>query len=288
MPAATVLITGATGLVGRGVVAAFAAEGWSVLRHGRRPDLALDLVLDLALPGIDLTRTVAAAPDLVVHLAAVVPGGGVADDETSAAATRRMDAAVAAAHRDWGSRLLYMSSASLYDRRDPAWKTADSPVEGTSPYRAAKLAGEQLLSETCGATVFRLSSPIGPGMRPDLVFMRFLAAARAGQALQIWGSGLREQDFIAVEDVARLMVAAAHMFRSGIYNACVGQPTTMRELAVTVVAELGRGCLELTGKPDPGDGDTARYDISATRATFGWEPALALRDMVHRLAAGVS
>jgi nucleoside-diphosphate-sugar epimerase len=288
MSAATVLVTGASGLIGRGVVAAFAAEGWLVLRQGRRNDLGLDLVLDLALPGIDLTRAVTMVPDLVVHLAAIVPGLGVADDETSSWATRRMDTAVAAACRDWGSRLFYASSAGLYNRRDPGWKTPDSPVGARSPYFAAKLAGEQLLTEACGAAVFRVSSPVGPGLRPDVVFMRFLTAARAGQALPIWGSGMREQDFVAVEDVARLMFTAAHTHRPGVYNACVGQPTTMRELAETIISELGRGRVEFTGKPDLGDCDTARYDISAARAAFGWNPALALRDMVRRLAMDVS
>ena len=141
-----------------------------------------------------MTRAVSVTPSVVVHLAAAVPGGSVPDDEITAAATRRIDAAVAAACRKWNSRVLYMSGANLYNRRDPNWKIPESVVEGAGPYLAAKLDGERLFRHACEAAVFRLSSPIGIGIRADLVFMRFLQAARAHEALQVWGSGSREQD----------------------------------------------------------------------------------------------
>src|SRR2546423_12997627 len=103
-----------------------------------------------------------------------------------------------------------------------------------SPYFATKLEGERRFLRSCDAVIARLSAPIGPGLQPALVVSRFMAAARAGNAIQLWGSGTCEQDFADVRDVARFLVDAAVGAASGVVNVASGRAITMRELADAV------------------------------------------------------
>ncbi|MBM3985279.1 MAG: NAD(P)-dependent oxidoreductase, partial [Planctomycetes bacterium] len=66
-----VLVTGASGFLGSHVVAELVARGQAVTGAARRPSRAGDLAADLAQPGAAAALVVRAAPDAVVHLAAL-------------------------------------------------------------------------------------------------------------------------------------------------------------------------------------------------------------------------
>lgn len=280
MSAGRVLVTGATGLVGRHVADAFGEAGWQVLRLARRE---ADILHDLGGPA-ELERSVPDRPDLIVHLAALVPGGGGQPDSVEAGdATRRMDDAVFRAAAGWKARLVYASSCGLYRRDLPARNDEASPVvDWKSPYFAAKLAGEKA-ALALGGIVLRISSPIAAGMPPHLVFPRFVALAAADSELRLFGDGSREQDFISAHDLAGAFVAAAGA-RSGIYNAARGMAVTMADLANCIVAALGSGRIVFSGNPEATNCLYARYDISRARHELAWQPEVSLEDMIAEVA----
>jgi UDP-glucose 4-epimerase len=189
-----------------------------------------------------------------------------------------MDAKLlAAAVRARRLPVVYASTCGLYDRRDPAWKTEDEAVTAVSPYFAAKLRGEsQFLAALPSAMVIRLSAPYGLGLRRGLILARFAEMARAGQILEVWGDGLREQDFLHASDIADFITAALAAPRHGVWNVAAGRPTTMLALARLCVSVAGRGALERRTSPDPADGQTARYAIAAAERDFAWRPRRAL------------
>jgi UDP-glucose 4-epimerase len=275
----TVLITGFRGMIGSAVAARLASAGWNVLSCGGSAKL------DLSTEGCDLC-SLFPRPDVVVHLAAAVPNRAtVIDNAHTAARTRRIDTTVAEACAGWDLPVIYASGTSLYDPFDASQKSEDSVVQARSPYLQAKLDGERQLLDRCRTTVLRVSAPVGPGLNPQLVFMKYLNAALAGGSLQYWGNGSREQDFICTEDLADLVVAVLRQPIRGIFNAASGKPVTMRTLAETIVAIVGAGTVVAGGQPDPQEGASARYDIGRALATYKWAPNIDLDGLVQKMAS---
>lgn len=279
-----IVVTGADGIVGRAVVERLRVDGGDVLPIVRRRQPRTDeraLVIDLsapaaikALPGRDLAG--------IVHLAAAVPHSvHHPDSEASAARTRAMDETIHRWARTLGAPTVYMSTCGLYDRRSPAVKLEDdrSLLGVETPYFGAKLAGERLFTGSgTNATVLRLAAPVGRGLKRSLVLSRFILAARQHANLQVWGSGSREQSFVDVRDVAELIARVLSMPRPGIVNVASAQPVTMLALAHIVVEAMGAGHVVQVDRPDPRDGETARYSIERAQEWFGWSPAHSLQD----------
>ena len=278
-----VLVTGAAGIVGRAAAVAVAGAGMAVWPVARSGDTALRI--DLSTPfeaGLGCIAADRDPPGFILHLAAAVPHDPrYPDTQESAALTRAIDRHVLAAATAWGAHVVYMSSGSLYDHAGPAFKTPESPLATRlSPYQEAKLDGEHAFREI-GATIIRLSAPVGTGLYDAVVLKRFVDIAGEGGVLEVWGRGSREQDFIHADDVADLLVAAAIRPHAGTYNCARGEPTTMAVLAHAIVDVMGRGGVRLGTHDDPCEGDTRRYSIGAARAQFGWAPRFTLADMIR-------
>lgn len=283
----SVLLTGASGLVGRAVDNLFAASGWTVWRTARNhaENLPRTIAIDLAREQ-DIVRRMPVPASLIIHLAAIIPlGGQRADTVEAGVAIRQMDESVCLAAQHWQCPVLYASSCGLYRRDDPSIKRENAPIiDWSSPYFAAKLAGEQRILSLPKSAVFRLSSPVGPGMPATVVMARFVSLARAGADLTLLGGGGREQDFIDSRDVARLFLAAAEREASGVFNAASGRPITMRALAEAAVAHFGRGRVVFSGQRDPNETFFARYDVGRAQGELGWTPHEDLAAMITAIA----
>jgi UDP-glucose 4-epimerase len=271
-----VLVTGANGLLGASVAAHLKRAGHEMLLLSRRRTSADIQEYDLAGDDASLARDVQRRPDVIIHLAAAVPHALRPDDELSAAATRRMDLAVEQAARQWEAPVVYASGCSLYDRSDPCFKSETAPVSAETPYLRAKLDGERRFSQISGACVMRVSSMVGPGLRQAVVLARFIEEARAARTLEVWGNGLREQDFVATSDVAEFVAAVVRLRLSGTFNIASGEPTTMLQLANMVVDIVGSGSVSAGGRPDPQEKHRARFSIAAARHEAGWRPRVPL------------
>lgn len=276
-----ILVTGGTGAVGRAVASRLARERLPcVVLGGRDFDLA---------GGRPLHAAVGARPSCIVHLAAAVPRPpGVPDDDAAAARTRRMDRTVLEALQHWNCDALYASGCSLYARGRAGVRTEDeAPLvqPQQSAYLAAKQEGEREFLACGRATVLRISAPLGPGLSPEAVAMRFLLAARSGRPIPVWGSGTREQNYVDTDDIADAVFRALVVRPRTLINIAAAEPVTMRELADAVVQVLGRGEVVFSAAEDPREGEPARYAIARAEQLLGWKPATPLRRSLQRMEA---
>ena len=272
-----IVVTGASGVIGRAVMAK--------LHTDNLPHVAIDRVALADCASLDSLIT--KRPSVVIHLAAVVPQPpAIIDDESNAKRTRIIDTKVLEAAGLWDCHVIYASGCSLFTKAgSDAWcedKIGNEP-ELNSHYLRAKLQGErEFLASGC-ATVLRISTPIGEGLSAATVLGRFMRAAKVGGKLEVWGSGTREQNYVDVKDLADAFFRAMIIRPTEIINIAADYPCTMIDLAQKVVEVYGRGSVDLISKSDPKDGETARYSNQRAADILGWQQVTPLKDSLKCL-----
>jgi nucleoside-diphosphate-sugar epimerase len=179
-----VLVTGATGFVGRAVVAALAADGDEVhaaVRHA--PALPFPPGVAVALHG-DLAEPLDWAPlltgiDSVIHLAGIAHAGPGIAEERYDRVNHRATAVLADAARAAGvARFVFVSSirAQTGPAADHVVTETDEP-RPTDSYGRSKLAAERAVARS--GVPFTILRPVlvhGPGVKGNLRALMRLAA----------------------------------------------------------------------------------------------------------------
>lgn len=271
-----IVVTGAAGVIGRALMARLRSEGIeSVGVHRGAFDLS---------SGASLVEFIGQRPEAIVHLAAAVPHSKhYPDTEATAVMTRSIDKTVHDAAVEWGCRVVYASTCSLYDKHVSSVKFEDSVVvvRPDSPYMKAKYEGEKLFGTLPAHSIMRVPAPIGPGLPDMVVAKRFFDQAMAGQTIRVWGTGRREQNYVDVFDIADIFLRSAFSMSAGIFNIAANAPTTMLELAAVVARVVNRGSFELASVADPLEEEYTRYSNALAYEALGWAPSILLEDSIR-------
>jgi UDP-glucose 4-epimerase len=273
-----IVVTGVNGMIGREVLNQLSSVGVQVLSISRN-------VFDLS-EGKNIISFVKERPSAIIHLAAAVPHSlHYPDNEISSDLTRRIDKCVYDAARVWNCRVVYASTCSLYDKSTEEVKSEDSSIcpRLDSAYLKAKIEGEHIFSQLDSYALMRLPAPIGPGLPKTVVAKFFFDLACKGMSVKLWGSGLREQNYVDVSDIANAMIKAAYSNAKGPFNIAADAPTTMKMLADSIVNIIGRGKVEFVDKPDPLEYERARYSSGRASLLLDWHPMISLEESIHSM-----
>jgi nucleoside-diphosphate-sugar epimerase len=249
-----VLVTGGRGFLGGHVCDALRDAGHEAIGLGRADG-------DLAEPGIAEGLVERHRPDVVVHLAAVMPG----DERLQQNAP--ITALVAAACAARGIPLFHGSTTSVY---------ADE-----TPYADSKRASEEAAGD---ATLLRFHFPYGPRQRRGTI-PTMLRQARAGQPIVVYRGW--ERSFCFAGDAAAAVVLLVERGERDAWD--VGRDDDLRPLA-----DVARLALRVAGgdetrielvEPPPGPAHVLpTLDVAPLRA-LGWRPQVALDDGMRRTDA---
>jgi GDP-4-dehydro-6-deoxy-D-mannose reductase len=307
-----VLVTGASGFVGRYLVEELRAAGHDALAAGGPNDSEY---LPIDLRDVESLRAALdiASPDAVVHLAAqtFVPealSSPIATYETNVIGTANLLQAMRERRdRDGRSaRLLFTSSAEVYGAADRSALplTESAPLRPANPYAASKAAAEAIVlaeSRSYGldAVVTRAFNHIGPGQSDRFVVPSFamqLASIAAGAPPHLYVGNLSAQrDFLDVRDVAAAYVALLERGVSGeVYNVASGTAVSIESMLRELI-HIARVPVEVREDPArmrPSDVPLAYGDASKLREAARWQPKYALRaslrDIYDRAKADVA
>jgi nucleoside-diphosphate-sugar epimerase len=281
-----IAVTGASGFVGKAVCECFEKmnEPFLPIIHKSLESVRDGtMITDLSMPDC-LKALDGVGINSLVHLAARIPIYPFYLDERYMKVNRLIDNNVLNFCMDNDIHVIYMSTCGIYNNMTKSVKHEDneSSMNITTPYYAGKYESEKLFWNKTYATIMRLSSPIGVLQKNDTVVSKFIdAVTRTNLPIQIWGSGNREQDFIDVRDVARLIYKSIKYDIECVVNVASGVSTTMLNLANTIINVAGHGKIEFAKVEDPNENQTARYSIERAFSLFDWEPVYSLQDSIR-------
>lgn len=278
-----VLITGATGLLGRHAVAALEKRGYRVHGLARKDaEHAVDLFDTEAVRACLETLR----PSHLLHLAWITePGRYWTAPENLEWQSESLDL-VRAFHAAGGRRAVIAGSCAEYD-----WETLpDKPIDEGFACRPASLYGssknalriaiaalarKRVLSYAWGRIFYLYGGP-EPVERLVPSVARALLSGEEAKC----GSGTGRRDFIEVRDAGAAFAALVDSDVAGPVNIASGESHTIAEVAQTIAEIVGRPELLRLGALDdrPGEPATLTADIRKLRQDVGFTPAVALRE----------
>ena len=261
-----ILVTGATGFVGRQVVRTLKEKGKKVRivvrpgkadflerQHGIAPD---DIVLtdDLFAESEQSLRDICSGIDTIIHLAWYAEPGKYLQS------SRNMDclmgtlafarAAVSAGIR----RFIGTGTCFEYDVT-ACMLSIDTPLRPTTPYASAKAAAYMALSRWLPAQNVefawcRLFYLYGEGEDERRLVAHIRSRLSQGKVAELT-SGNQIRDFMDVKQAGQEIAKVALGRHQGAVNICSGVPVTVRQLAERIADEFGRrDLLKFGARPD--------------------------------------
>ena len=276
-----VLITGATGFIGRALTARLREAGVDVVGLARHTpvDDARFVTVDITCRR-DLERTFRELePTPVFHLAANLDRRSGLDALEAALTVNTLGTAnvVSCAATVGCQRLLVVGTAEEYGPIDAPFREGDRELP-RSIYGITKLAGSRTaltvgLLGDLPVTVVRPTIAYGPGQPTALFLPALLRSVLNGTPFPMT-SGHQTRDFIHVDDLVEGLVRAATTPEVAglIVNLGSGESLTIRAVAEMVERIVGTHGLVRPGTVSPREGEATAYsvDLDRARRLLGW------------------
>ncbi len=256
-----VLLTGASGLLGRAIMTELAAGGFAVTGTAYRRAAADLLWLDLRDTAAIRTCVDEAKPDVIVHSAAerrpdICENEPELTRELNVEATRTL----AAAARDAGAWIVYLSTDYVFDGTAPPYRPGDE-TNPLNRYGRSKRDGENaVIDTTAAAAVLRVPILYGdvetPGESAVTAILEKIVAAGDGELkLDAWATRYPT----LTGDVAVVCRQMIEQKRSdpgfnGIFHWSGDEPMTKYDMGMVMAKLAGLPPGGLVPDPTPPDG----------------------------------
>jgi UDP-glucose 4-epimerase len=298
-----VLVTGASGFIGRGLIPALADEGWQVRAAAREPGLLPPGrgITPVRMP--DMAREADWSPLLdgvshIVHLAGIAHAPGVLPDAVYARINADAVGELADAARSKVERFLFVSSvrAQAGLSADRAIAETDEP-RPTDAYGRAKLEAERLLAASgVPFAVLRPAVVYGKGVKGNIAALATLA--RTPMPLPFAGLTNR-RSLLALDNLvgAISLALAAKEAENQTFLVADAEPISVAGIVTAMREGLGRSphlvnmplgavrrLMRTFGKEADWERIAGNFVVDASKLrSIGWRPAIDSHDGIVRM-----
>jgi nucleoside-diphosphate-sugar epimerase len=313
----TVLVTGATGLIGSSVVKAllWSDAGPRVLALSRDRAKAEAVFAGALGAGAPLTvvegdvesLTLDEPVDLVVHGASVTSSRDFVAHpvQVMRTALRGTERILELARTTDVASLVYLSSMEVYGAPDGSRRMSESVFDGFDPMlvRSSYPESKRMAEAMCAAyaaehgvpaKVLRLTQTFGPGVAYDdgRVFAGFARSALEGSDIVLHTAGETRRSYLYTADAVTAILTLLLRGQDGqAYNAA-NEDTycSIREMADLVARTCGPRPVAVRVEPQDGErlgyAPTLKMDLDTGKLrALGWQPTVGLEDMYRRMTA---
>lgn len=295
------LVTGASGFVGRHVIAN-GRERFDIVATGRgpRPDWLPTDVSWCTVDLLDRTSVAALPADLpfVLHLASeTVPSKFSSYDPL----LDSIEMAMNICRHLRSGRLLFSSSCLVYAASGKPL-TEENPLDPRGHYGLTKLLCETIVSRTSAShlggietAIARPFNHIGVGMRVDLVIpsiVRRVRAAPDGATIKMAGLDSM-RDFLDVADIVEAYFAILELpqLSERVFNVASGKSTSIGDIVRTVARILDKPISGITFSDQGNSADDTSIVVGNAdrlRRLTGWAPGSGLEESLRKLVNSLS
>ena len=291
-PRATVLVTGASGFVGRAAVPQLARAGYEVHAvHNAGPAPRTPGVrahrIDLTEPTSARALVRAVRPTHLLHLAWYTEHGAYWSSDRNLQWLGASIELLRAFAATGGRRAVLAGSCAEYDWSHGVCSELTTPRRPDSAYGTCKHALHEVAmahAATAGysAAWARLFFPYGPREQSRRLVPTVIRGILENRPVQL-SHGHQRRDFMFVDDAAGAVVRLLGSEVEGAINVGSGEARSLRELVAAIVdraalpADLRFGALPAHDEPPLVVADTRRL-----REELGWEPQIKLADGLDR------
>ena len=301
-----IMVTGASGFVGRHLIDLMLRRGDSIIAlGGAKTNKSEDaskkspsfLVIDL-MNRSDLSLVDFLEVDYVVHLAGLAAVGPSFDNPMQYIETNvgiEINLFEEALRQKAFPKFLIVSSGSVYDPASSMPITEDSPILPNSPYSLSKIGQEQAAKyySTRGfeCVIARPFNHIGPGQGPGFIVSDLSSQIKSKSTSSISVGNLEtKRDYTDVRDIARAYRMLLESGKSGeTYNVCSGSSVSGRTVLDKLLHISGttKEVIIDRSKLRPTDVvDIYGSHDKLTRHT-GWEPMISLDRTLEDVMASI-
>jgi len=278
-----VLVTGATGFIGRQCLPLLAAKGYEVHAVARRrpaPSAFSGISwheIDLLTPRCSSKLLRRLRPEYLLHLAWHAVPGEFWESSENIEWVRASLELLAAFAKNGGRRVAVAGSCAEYDWNGGECKEDATPLLPRTLYGTAKHAFERILHSwsrqgglsSAWGRIFFMYGPYEHPLRLVAYVVRMLIQGRPA----LCSDGTQIRDFLHVEDVASAFVALLESEVQGPVNIGSGTPVAVRDLLLATGRYLGRPELIYFGARNSAGEPAALWaNVGRLAKEVGWRP----------------
>ena len=280
---ARVIVTGASGFIGRNLVRVLAGLGAeiTVIDRIQPPERLSNVQFEWA----DLRHlNKVYEADYLIHLAAITNAGFAERYPLDTFEVNVLGTVNLLNHVRIQKRVLFPSTALIY-------KASDTPINeeaGTdlsSVYALSKNVGEQVIKFHCkrmgvGHTIVRFFNIFGPGQLPMYIVPQVLTQIKEHHRIEI-RNGSVMRDLLFVDDCidAVLKLAVTSSAKDSVFNIGSGHIVSISDVARAAIAASGEQGVEITDLEEQIEYSPAAImaDIDKVQSTIDWSPRTSLQ-----------
>lgn len=269
-----IAITGVSGFLGSHLVAFF-SENHEVIKISS----SVQEDLSNAVYSINKLDNINKTPEVVIHChAAVASGMNLVDNQTlfdgNVLATQKV------VNQFPKSKHIFISTVSVFGNASSV-KKEYSDIQPSTDYAISKIWAEKIVLQSDHSVVLRLSSLYGIGMKENTLLPKYINQALGHQKIEVWGKGLRKQNYIHVSDVVYLIdkIVLRNIWDKKIFLGVGNKEYSNIELAqiISGITNAEIVCVNEDNSP------SYHYENSQTRSALNWQPLADISSEIKKI-----
>lgn len=288
-----VLITGASGFIGKSTVSALSrCSDLEIYSTGRTPSLSLNNYIEADLTKENFIETIKKnlpECDVIVHLAAYIDKN--LPKKISDVNCYGTLQTVALAKELKCKKIIYFSSSGVIGKPVETPITESHPLNPSNIYHCSKLFGEYIISQSkqygISPVIYRIPSPVGRDMPEDRILPVFIKNCTENKNIVLYGKGLRKQNYINVKDIVKAVKLGIRKDIEGIFNIANNKSYSNVELANICLKKLNSaGKIIFNNIPDTDEDYNWTFSIDKANTELGFYPEIDIETSILEIKNG--